>query len=108
MSLHIELILILPQIFKVYGINAAAVNGTQSAQERDQTVAAFQKDARCRVLLLSNVGAVGLNLNAATVVILFVSEFETAGPFFHLCAGSVLVAHAGKPSHWARLAAWSD
>lgn len=52
-----------------------AVNGTQSIPERNQTVAAFQKDAKCRVLLLSNVGAVGLNLTAATVVILFVSQF---------------------------------
>ncbi|KAH0826063.1 hypothetical protein J3R83DRAFT_5787 [Lanmaoa asiatica] len=58
-------------IFKVYGINAAAVNGTQNVEERDQIVVAFQKDAKCRVLLFSNVGAVGLNLTAATVIILF-------------------------------------
>jgi len=60
-----------------------AVNGTQSVEERDRTVVAFQKDAKCRVLLLSNVGAVGLNLTAATVVILFVSRFWYAsGPLF--------------------------
>ncbi|KAG9318996.1 P-loop containing nucleoside triphosphate hydrolase protein [Chiua virens] len=59
------------QILKMYGIDAVAVNGTQSAEQRDQTIVAFQTDANCRVLLLSNVGAVGLNLTAATVVILF-------------------------------------
>ncbi|KAG9308933.1 P-loop containing nucleoside triphosphate hydrolase protein [Chiua virens] len=58
-------------ILKVYGVDAAAINGTQTVEERDRTVLAFQNDKKCRVLLFSNVGAVGLNLTAATVVILF-------------------------------------
>jgi hypothetical protein len=57
----------------VYGVDAAAINGTQTVDERDRTVAGFQRDKKCRVLLFSNVGSVGLNLTAAAVVILFVS-----------------------------------
>ncbi|KAF8431211.1 hypothetical protein L210DRAFT_934667 [Boletus edulis BED1] len=58
-------------ILRIYGVDAVAINGTQTIEERDRSVVAFQNDEKCRVLLLSNVGAVGLNLTAATVVILF-------------------------------------
>lgn len=57
-----------------------AVNGTQTLEERDQTVVAFQRNKDCQVLLLSNVGSVGLNLTTATVVILFVGPYFVTKP----------------------------
>lgn len=40
--------------------------------ERNEIVKKFNADPSARVLLFSNVGAVGLNLTVASVVILFV------------------------------------
>ena len=70
-----------------------AINGTQTIEERDRTVMAFQNDKKCRVLLLSNVGSVGLNLTAATVVILFVSPYCCDRAYVNLYIGSMLVKY---------------
>jgi len=104
-SIHVTHFL---QIFEIHGIDAAVINGTQSVEECDQTVVTFQNDKKSCVLLLSNIGIVGLNLTAATVVILFVSEFHCNRTHIHLHAGSMLVAYASKSNYWVCLAPWPD
>lgn len=52
------------------------MNGTQTREERDQVVDEFVNgdDSDKRVMLFSSVGAVGLNLTCADVVIMLVSK----------------------------------
>jgi SNF2 family DNA or RNA helicase len=42
-------------------------------RQREAAIAKFQSDSQCRVMLISNVGAAGLNLTVASVVIFLVS-----------------------------------
>ncbi|KIJ64987.1 hypothetical protein HYDPIDRAFT_28327 [Hydnomerulius pinastri MD-312] len=60
-----------PCIFQLYNIRALTLNGTQTADERSAIVTRFNVDPTVRVLLFSSVGAVGLNLTVASIVILF-------------------------------------
>jgi SNF2 family DNA or RNA helicase len=61
---------------KVNGIIPFVINGSMKMKDRDETVQAFvsSADPDRRVLLFSSVGAAGLNLACADVVILYVSH----------------------------------
>ena len=60
--------------FQVHGINPHIINGAIKPNKRDETVQDFVRgtDVNQRVLLFSRVGAAGLNLACADVVILYV------------------------------------
>ncbi|KAG0695737.1 P-loop containing nucleoside triphosphate hydrolase protein, partial [Suillus ampliporus] len=47
------------------------LNGSLGVDERNEIIKKFNTDPSARVLLFSSVGAVGLNLTVASVVILF-------------------------------------
>jgi SNF2 family DNA or RNA helicase len=60
---------------KVNGISAIAINGAISVIERQRRIALWsQHTPDYTVLLISMIGATGLNLTAADVVIHFVSN----------------------------------
>ncbi|KAG0693276.1 hypothetical protein DFH29DRAFT_1007449 [Suillus ampliporus] len=58
-------------VLKLYNIHAMTLNGGHTVDERNEIVRKFNTDPAARVLLFSNVGAVGLNLTVANIVILF-------------------------------------
>ncbi|KAH7916920.1 hypothetical protein BV22DRAFT_1052820, partial [Leucogyrophana mollusca] len=58
-------------VFTVHNISALALNGTMTPKLRGEVVHQFNTDPAVQVLLFSQVGAVGLNLTVADVVILF-------------------------------------
>ena len=70
-----------------------AINDMQTIEECDRTVMAFQNDKKYRVLLLSNVGSVDLNLTATTVVVLFMSPYCCDRAYVNLYIGSMLVKY---------------
>ncbi|EJF55641.1 hypothetical protein DICSQDRAFT_73286 [Dichomitus squalens LYAD-421 SS1] len=62
---------LIAQVLKLHGIECYAVNGLKSQGNRDKALGEFQQSERGgrRVLLLSNVGAVGLNIPGANILI---------------------------------------
>jgi SNF2 family DNA or RNA helicase len=64
---------LLLSILKLFNIIPLIIHGGHGAEERNETVEKFRTDPHARVLIFSSVGAVGLNLTVASVVILFVS-----------------------------------
>ncbi|KAG2124639.1 hypothetical protein DEU56DRAFT_916989 [Suillus clintonianus] len=56
---------------KLHNIVPLTLNGSHGVDERNEIVKKFNADPSARVLLFSSVGAVGLNLTVASVVILF-------------------------------------
>ncbi|KAG1727537.1 P-loop containing nucleoside triphosphate hydrolase protein [Suillus lakei] len=62
---------LITSVLKLHNISALPLNGTHTVEERNETIHKFTTDPEERVLLLSNVGAVGLNLTVANVIILF-------------------------------------
>ncbi|KAG2063412.1 hypothetical protein BDR04DRAFT_1038056 [Suillus decipiens] len=60
----------MPQILKLYDIQALVLNGTLTADERNDVINKFNTDPAQRVLLFSALGAVGLNLTVATIIVL--------------------------------------
>ncbi|KAG1905166.1 P-loop containing nucleoside triphosphate hydrolase protein [Suillus fuscotomentosus] len=62
---------LLLSILKMHDIEALSLNGTLTADERNETIRRFNTVPEDRVLLFSTVGAVGLNLTVATIVVLF-------------------------------------
>ncbi|KAG2136443.1 hypothetical protein DEU56DRAFT_756348 [Suillus clintonianus] len=62
---------LLISILRKHNIFALALNGTNTADERNDIIHKFNTMPQYRVLLFSTVGAVGLNLTVATIVILF-------------------------------------
>ncbi|KAH7918095.1 hypothetical protein BV22DRAFT_1051967 [Leucogyrophana mollusca] len=58
-------------VFNLHNISALALNGTMTPKLRSEVVHQFNTDPAVHVLLFSQVGAVGLNLTVADVVILF-------------------------------------
>jgi SNF2 family DNA or RNA helicase len=57
---------------KLHHIETLTFNGTHTMEERNKIIQKFNTDPTARVLLFSNVGAIGLNLTVASIVILFV------------------------------------
>ncbi|KAG1784565.1 P-loop containing nucleoside triphosphate hydrolase protein [Suillus plorans] len=62
---------LLSSVLKLHNIVPLTLNGSHGMDERNEIVKKFNTDPSARVLLFSNVGAVGLNLTVASVVILF-------------------------------------
>lgn len=60
------------------GISVAILNGNMHANVRAGVIHQFKTDPTVRVLLMSSVGMVGLNLTCADMVIAYVSD--TIGP----------------------------
>lgn len=63
------------QVFHVHGIECEVLNGNLSQKERTEAVERFHKQPNIKVLLVSSVGGVGLNLTEADMVICFVCPF---------------------------------
>lgn len=57
-----------------HGIKNICINGGLTPKQRDDRIRAFKNDPTIRVLLMSSVGQVGLNLTNASVIILYVSR----------------------------------
>lgn len=76
------------QILKLYGHNTVMVNGSMEPAERDKSVKAFQAPGGPSVMLLSDVGAQGLNLQRASILVFVVSGYLDLSTryFIHLCA----------------------
>lgn len=60
-------------MFKLHGVKCLPLNGTMTTAERTSAIKQFRNDSETRVLLISTVGSIGLNLTNASVVICFVS-----------------------------------
>ena len=58
----------------VNGISSKVINGTVDVQTRDEAVHDFRNNPTDRLLLLSRVASVGLNLTMADVVIFYVCD----------------------------------
>ncbi|KAF6745335.1 P-loop containing nucleoside triphosphate hydrolase protein, partial [Ephemerocybe angulata] len=56
-------------ILRLYGITSVHISGRTSLDRRGPIISQFTSDPTCRVLLLSKVGNVGLNLTVANTVI---------------------------------------
>ncbi|TFK16560.1 hypothetical protein FA15DRAFT_607055, partial [Coprinopsis marcescibilis] len=67
-------------IFALRGIAAVAINGSLGYDQRAAVVAQFRNDPNCRVLIVSKVGTVGLNLTCADTMIFLVSHFFCLTP----------------------------
>lgn len=64
---------LLISVLHLHNINPLVIHGGHGAEERNEIVLKFHSDPKVRILIFSSVGAVGLNLTAASVVVLFVS-----------------------------------
>lgn len=100
---------LLISVLQLHNINPLVIHGGHGAEERNEIVLKFHSDPKARILIFSSVGAVGLNLTAASVVVLFVScplTTLTITQLYLRLTGSMLVAHARQSNHRTRLAAW--
>ncbi|QRV85656.1 Helicase conserved C-terminal domain [Ceratobasidium sp. AG-Ba] len=57
------------QMLELQGIKCVEYHGQMNMIQRAKAAETFQKDANCRVMLLSKVGGAGLNLQVASVLI---------------------------------------
>jgi SNF2 family DNA or RNA helicase len=65
----------LVKLLALHGIkNVAILEGKASVKKREEEIQKFKTDPTCRVLLMSMVGSVGLNLPVASTMILLVCE----------------------------------
>ncbi|KAG1720855.1 P-loop containing nucleoside triphosphate hydrolase protein, partial [Suillus paluster] len=62
---------LLVSVLKLFNIIPLVIHGGHGIEERNETVQKFHSDPKARLLIFSSVGAVGLNLTAASIVILF-------------------------------------
>ncbi|KAG8739125.1 hypothetical protein FRC10_006123 [Ceratobasidium sp. 414] len=61
---------LIKKFLEVKGRAFVEYDGTMTARKRDAAVHKFGTDDDCRIMLISNVGAAGLNLTAASIIIL--------------------------------------
>jgi SNF2 family DNA or RNA helicase len=62
------------QVLSLYGIECLVYHGGMTENQRTQVLKTFRLDHKARVLLLSNVGATGINLDEANWMIIVVGE----------------------------------
>ncbi|KAG1837125.1 P-loop containing nucleoside triphosphate hydrolase protein, partial [Suillus tomentosus] len=62
---------LLISVLQLHNIYPLVIHGGHGAEERNEIVLKFHSDPKARILIFSSVGAVGLNLTAASVVVLF-------------------------------------
>ncbi|KAG2088290.1 P-loop containing nucleoside triphosphate hydrolase protein [Suillus cothurnatus] len=61
---------LLVSVLQLYNIVPLIIHGGHGIEERNETVQKFSTDPAARMLISSNVGAIGLNLTAASITIL--------------------------------------
>ena len=80
--------------------------------KRDAQIAEFKQSITKRVLLLSNVASVGLNLTVADAVIFYVNRIFLTSLARSSCnqppTGHHMVRSSNQAGYWARLAYWSE
>lgn len=75
------------QVLDLYKIKYLYIDGQMSFQKRAKVVAQFCSDPQYRVLIMSSVGSVGLNLTVASVIIFLVCLplcLSLLGPYYFL------------------------
>ncbi|KAG9098557.1 hypothetical protein FRC06_006228 [Ceratobasidium sp. 370] len=70
--------ILLKKVFLIRGRGFVEYDGTMSKSKRQAAIDKFQTDPQCRIMLISNVGAAGLNLTAASIVIFVVRDQPTS------------------------------
>jgi hypothetical protein len=98
---------LLVSVLQLYNIVPLIIHGGHGIDERNETVQKFSTDPAARILIFSNVGALGLNLTAASIVILFVSLTHLDDLYVWYTddkPGPMLVAHACESDHWTCMA----
>lgn len=62
---------------RLYDIDIVEFNGSMSEKAKAESLATFksEKEGTARVMLLSNVGTTGLNLDFASVLIIIVGQY---------------------------------
>jgi SNF2 family DNA or RNA helicase len=60
------------EVFELHGIKYQEYDGAMAPKARNEALKAFEQDEDISILLMSNVGAVGLNITRASVVIFLV------------------------------------
>lgn len=68
------------QVLKLHQIDVLEYNGGMTQQQRGKVLETFRSGGGGRVLLLSNVGATGLNLDIASILVIIVSLFIIFNP----------------------------
>ncbi|KAJ3525636.1 hypothetical protein NM688_g8374 [Phlebia brevispora] len=70
--------MLIRKLLRLYGIECIEINGTMSLKKRAENLAKFMNsDANGpRVLLVSNIGTVGLNIDKANILIFFGSQWS--------------------------------
>lgn len=64
------------QIYELEGIKPLAITGSTSFEQRAKIVTRFNNDSSARVLIISRVGSMGLNLTRASIIIFLVCLFS--------------------------------
>ncbi|KAG9082056.1 hypothetical protein FRC06_005262 [Ceratobasidium sp. 370] len=73
---------LLKKVLQICGRGLVEYDGTMSKSKCAAAIAKFESDDECQIMLISNVGAAGLNLTAASIVIFDVKNPQNAG-FLH-------------------------
>jgi SNF2 family DNA or RNA helicase len=65
------------QVLQLHGFEVLEYHGGMTQQQRNKVLRRFRSNdgSTPRILLLSNVGAIGLNLDIANIVIIIVGNF---------------------------------
>ncbi|RXW17371.1 hypothetical protein EST38_g8476 [Candolleomyces aberdarensis] len=66
------------KVLSVHKVSALAINGSMTYDQRAKTVEKFKKNSSDRVLIISKVGSVGLNLTEADTIIFLDQEWSYA------------------------------
>jgi hypothetical protein len=93
---------LLVSVLQLYNIVPLIIHGGHGIEERNETVQKFSTDPAARMLISSNVGAIGLNLTAASITILSVSLTHVDALYVWDTddkPGPMLVTHAGESDH---------
>lgn len=68
----------------MYGIRHLSIDGQMSFQQRAKVVKMFAEEPEYRVLIMSSVGSVGLNLTVASAIIFLVRTFIFIGEYYFI------------------------
>jgi SNF2 family DNA or RNA helicase len=86
------------QILELQGIECLTMNGSTKEEHREEVLSKFKTESRFRVLLMSMVGGIGLNLTVASTIIVFVRHIHVALACLHDCDRT----WCGPRSVWTR------
>lgn len=95
------LIMYAPQVLQHYAIAPLFLNGNMTMEQRREVIETFMDSPDPQVLVLSEVGIAGLNLDCANIIIIVVCYPDA---FYLLCAdcdaGCVMVCTRGPAAYW--------